>query len=44
MSEIISAAVLVLISVSVGSLLTLMSVVVGSTKRSEERDEPGRQR
>ena len=38
MSDIISAAVLVLISVSVGSLLTLISVVVGSTKRSEEND------
>ena len=38
MTDIISVAVLVLISVSVGSLLTLVSVVVGSTKRSEEND------
>ena len=38
MSDIISAAVLVLISVSIGSLLTLMGVVVGSTKKSEEND------
>lgn len=42
MTDIISAAVLVLVSVSAGSLLTLISVVVGSTKRSEERDESNR--